>query len=335
MHAALLDGTEVLLIRRLGRLVWSDPARLSVPGRRACLVSTRPDRFGPAAVNNCCHRRSNRRPTASSRTLGSATGAGHSRWLAPCCGGDRAAWAGVVAVLRCCTGMRFRKLPSTGMINCYAGLMTNSDNESVASGPDFDWQQAGWGPLYPPSEILAEVGRVTIAAARVDRQLALVLLAVKHSNEFEELLKMNSSNLCSALMDKLNVLFEGDLHSWARSNLTQVQKMIEARHSVAHSIWTPSQESELFSVQLLVGIESQQQIDELLLKRGASAVWTTLHPKKGGPGPQTLVELETVRANLEAAAEWLEQLRFTLASALFAGKPPGARRVLDPYGGRS
>ena len=208
--------------------------------------------------------------------------------------------------------------------------MADSERAPNPESQDFDWTHARLGPLYPPPEFLAEVGRVTVAAARLDRQLALALVALKHPNQFDDLLKMSSSSLCSTLLNKLDELFAGDLYNWAKSGMTQVQQFIEGRHSVAHSLWTPSWDSELFSVQVLAGIRSQQEIDNLLLERGASAAWTTLHPKKSAPGPQTLAELEEVRTNLEAAADWLEQLRFTLASALFAGMPPGARQMLDP-----
>lgn len=204
-------------------------------------------------------------------------------------------------------------------------------NEGQQDGEgSFDLREARWEPLYPSSDILAEMGRITIAAVRVDRQLALALLAVKHSTDFDALLKPNSSELFKVLKSRLAELFQGQLLEWANSNLEEVRKIVEVRHAVAHSIWTPGERDELLSVELLLGIRSQGEIDRLLLERGASAAWTTLHPKIGAPGLQTMDELQKARKDLEDAAHWLEALRFTLASALFAGKPEGARRVLNP-----
>jgi hypothetical protein len=189
--------------------------------------------------------------------------------------------------------------------------------EASSSEGDFDWRRARWAALYPSPEVLAEMGRVTIAAARVDQKLALVLLAIKHSKDFEALLKENSGDLYKALKRRLGELFEGPLLEWAIKNLEEVRKRIEVRHAVSHSIWTPGDQSELLSVELLVGIRNQEEMDRLLLERGAAADWKALHPKANAPGPQTLNELKEARVDLEDAAEWLQSLRFTLASALF------------------
>ncbi len=207
--------------------------------------------------------------------------------------------------------------------------MSENTEDLLTEGP-FDWRRARWTPLYPAPEILAEMGRVTIAAARVDRQLALVLLAIKYSKDFEGLLKKNSSDLYKILEHRLVELFEGSLFEWTTTNLQEVLKRIEVRHQVSHSIWNPADHSDRFSVELLAGIRSQEEVDNLLFERGVSAEWETLHPKTGGPGPQTLNDLKKARVDLEDAARWLEGLRFTLASALFAGEPTGARQVLDP-----
>jgi len=203
-------------------------------------------------------------------------------------------------------------------------------SEEPSSEDAFDWRNARWAPLYPASEILAEMGRVTIAAARVDRQLALVLLAIKYSKSFEELLKQNSNELYKTLKRRLVELFEGELLGRATTGLEEVRKRIEVRHQVSHSIWNPDDRSDRFSAELLARIRSQEELDRLLSERGTSAEWQTFHPKTGDPGPQTLSDLKKARADLEEAARWLERLRFTLASALFAGEPTGARQVLDP-----
>lgn len=47
-------------------------------------------------------------------------------------------------------------------------------------GEGFDLRQARLPDFYPTDDVLAEMGRVAIAAARVDSQLALLLLAVRY-----------------------------------------------------------------------------------------------------------------------------------------------------------
>jgi hypothetical protein len=156
------------------------------------------------------------------------------------------------------------------------------------------------------------------------------LVAIKYPEGFDTLLRKNSGELCRLLRGRLQELFQDDLLDWAEANLAEVEKRLGARHAVAHSIWTAADRSEMVSVQLLASLRSQQELDKLLRERGAAAEWETLHPKAGGPGPQTAEDLEKVRVGLEDAATWLEGARFRLASALFAGSPPGARQVLDP-----
>ncbi|WP_433128586.1 hypothetical protein ACQPWW_02180 [Micromonospora sp. CA-240977] len=208
--------------------------------------------------------------------------------------------------------------------------MSHGPEDEEDDAGRFDWMKARWGALYPPSEIVAEMGRVTIAAARVDRQLALALLALKHPEGFETLLRKESSKLYKGLERRVTELFGGPLLEWTLANLEEVKARIEARHAVAHSIWSVADRSESISVQLLANLRSQEELDQLLAERGELAEWKTLHPRKNAPGPQTLEELQKIRIGLEDVADWLEQLRFTLASALFAGKPEGARKVLDP-----
>lgn len=205
--------------------------------------------------------------------------------------------------------------------------------EGVEQSPDednFDWRRVRWPSLYPSPETLAEIGRVTIAAARLDRQVAMVLLALKYRSSFADLLKQNSMELRKALKSEVERRFEGDLLQSVGKGLEEVRRRIELRHTVVHSIWTPGDSSDRISVELLRKLRNQEEVDKLLLERGASADWTAIHPKTGSPSPQTLEQLEQVRSDLEDAANWLDRLRFTLASALFAGTPSGAREVLDP-----
>ena len=58
--------------------------------------------------------------------------------------------------------------------------------------------------------------------------------------------------------------------------------------------------------------------------------WRAVHPRTGGFGPASLAELRVIRRDLEHANDSLTDLRFRLASALYAGQPLGARQVVDP-----
>jgi hypothetical protein len=184
---------------------------------------------------------------------------------------------------------------------------------------------------YPSSDILAEIGRVTIAAARVDRQLALVLLALKHEAEWNTLLTWPSSRLRKELDQMLVRHFEGGLLRQSKDGLAHVGQFLEDRHSASHSIWSLKGLAALTSVAHLARATSPEELHQLLERDVAASAWMTLHPKNDAPGPQSIDDLQQIRRYLEESEDFLEGLRFRLASALFLGKPPGAKRVLDPH----
>ncbi|ADL45974.1 hypothetical protein Micau_2433 [Micromonospora aurantiaca ATCC 27029] len=157
-----------------------------------------------------------------------------------------------------------------------------------------------------------------------------MLVALKAPQPFDALLKINSSGLHKKLIARVGEFFEGELRDYAEGVLATVRERLEARHSVMHSIWTPDDRQRLFDAKALQALGSQEDLDDLIRQRGETAAWRTLHPKANAPGPQTLEELERIRIELEEGQDMLTALRFTLAGALFAGKPAGARRVLNP-----
>jgi hypothetical protein len=200
-------------------------------------------------------------------------------------------------------------------------------------GEGFDLGRARLPDFYPTDDVLAEMGRVAIAAARVDSQLALLLLAVKYPEpenpeSLDVLLKWPTSRLAEQAQRILKRRFEGHLLDVALAAVNCAAERQDQRHVVLHSLWTPEPPDTLFKVGILAGLASQDELDELVQVRGRAARYTTLHPRENSPGPQEIVELDQIRADLEDSKSTLEQLRFVLASALFSGSPAGAKEVL-------
>ena len=197
----------------------------------------------------------------------------------------------------------------------------------------FDLRQARLPDFYPADDVLAEMGRVAIAATRVDSQLALLLLAVKYPEpenpeSLDVLRRWSTGRLAEQAQRVLKRRFEGKLLDAALAAVNCAAERQDKRHVVLHSLWTPEPSDTLFKVGILAGLGSQDELDELVQARGGAAKYTTLHPRGGGPGPQEIAELDQIRAHLEDSKTTLEQLRFVLASALFSGSPTGAKEVL-------
>lgn len=200
-------------------------------------------------------------------------------------------------------------------------------------GEGFDVRQARLPDFYPADDVLAEMGRVAIAATRVDSQLALLLLAVKYPEpddpeSLDVLRTWSTGRLAQQARKILKRRFEGHMLDVALAAVNCAAERQDKRHAVLHSLWTPEPGDTSFKVGILTGLGSQAELDELVRERGRAAKYTTLHPRRGGQGPQEVAELDQVRADLENSKNTLERLRFVLASALFAGSPAGAKEVL-------
>lgn len=192
----------------------------------------------------------------------------------------------------------------------------------------FGLRMAKLGDFYPSDEVLAEIGRVTIAAGRVDLQLALILVAIKYAEPLEVLLTWPSGRLSKQVRKELERLFEGDLLEQALATVDIAAVQLDKRHVVVHSLWEANPRDTSFKVDILTGLTSQDELDDLVRERGKAARYKTRHPRGGGPGPQEVAELARICTDLEASKYALDRLRFVLASALFAGSPAGAREVL-------
>jgi hypothetical protein len=199
---------------------------------------------------------------------------------------------------------------------------------------EFDLGAARLPDFYPADDVLAEIGRVTMAASRVDRQLAMILVAIKYPEPekpepFDVLLTWRSSRLHKQARKELERRFEGNLLAGALAAVDTAASRLDNRHAVVHSLWEPHPHDTTFKVDILGGLASQSELDELVRERGRTARYQTRHPRGGGPGPQEVAELEQIRAALEDSKYALDRLRYVLASALFAGSPAGARKVLE------
>jgi hypothetical protein len=130
-------------------------------------------------------------------------------------------------------------------------------------------------------------------------------------------------------------LFDGQMLEQARDVVQDAYSALDHRHVAMHSVWTLTGPDALTPVPDLVAALESPDPDAAVAALAGRDVdsdgWRAVHPRTGGPGPDSVAELLGVRRELEQAQDRLTELRFRLASALYVGKPPGARRVFaDP-----
>jgi hypothetical protein len=199
------------------------------------------------------------------------------------------------------------------------------------------------GPDYPATAISAEIGRVAIAAARVDEEYALLLSALHAGRrtdwDFEKLRRGSSRWLRDTSLDRLEELFEEELLEHARDTVQAAYRALDHRHVAMHSVWTLTGSDAMTPApDLVAALESPDPDAALAALVGRdldSEGWRMVHPRTGAPGPRSLAELCSLRGDLERALARLTELRFRLASALYVGKPSGARRVISLDGNES
>ncbi len=208
----------------------------------------------------------------------------------------------------------------------------------VAGVLRFELSGLALGPDYPATAISAEIGRVAIAAACVDQEYAFLLSGLHAGDrahwDFNDLRRRSSALLRDKSVDRMKELFEGQLLDHAHAVVQTAYAALDHRHVVMHSVWTLIGPDAITpAVEVIDALESSDPDAALAALVGCdvdSEGWRSVHPRTGGPGPASVAELRGIRRELEQAKESLTELRFHLASALYAGKPPGARQVVHP-----
>jgi len=93
----------------------------------------------------------------------------------------------------------------------------------------FELSGLALGPDYPANAISAELGRVAIAAARVEQEYALLLSGLHAGDradwDFKDLRRRSSAWLCDKSVDRVKELFEGQLLDHAHAVVQSARRL--------------------------------------------------------------------------------------------------------------
>lgn len=135
--------------------------------------------------------------------------------------------------------------------------------------------------------------------------------------------------------------FRGNVASvtgWTSTPMGRLRDHGSGPLAVMHTVWTLTGPDAMIPVPDLVAALENSDPDAALSALTGRDVesegWRAAHLRSTGLWPASLVELRSIRRELEVVQSRLEILRFKLASALYCGRPAGARRVLNPENGQ-
>lgn len=136
--------------------------------------------------------------------------------------------------------------------------------------------------------------------------------------DFEDLRRRPSAWLRDKALDRVKQLFDGQLLQQARDVVQGAYTALDHRHVAMHSVWTLTGPEAMTPVpDLVAALESADPDAALAALAGRdvdSAGWRTVHPRTGGPAPDSVAELRGIRRDLEDAQARLTDMRLLLAA---------------------
>ena len=185
--------------------------------------------------------------------------------------------------------------------------------------------------MYPAPQVLQELGRVTIAGARLDLQTAFLLHHLEPAAVgLEDVRAKPGSWLSSEARKRAERLLEGELLSAALEVLESADEARRLRNEAVHQEWVLRGADGMRSVSDLPAVASEDEmrtyVDEWEREAKPSPSWLRVPARSLAlEEAQTLEQLVEVERRIGAALARVVELTFLIASARDAGSPPGYR----------
>jgi hypothetical protein len=183
--------------------------------------------------------------------------------------------------------------------------------------------------VYPALELLQEVGRVTIAGARLEVQMGALWWQLDRGSVDEITACKDSISRQVANVRRLaGVRLGGDLQARVQEAAAEAESASDLRNNVVHQDWVLRGPAAMRPVAELAGLNSQDDLDTYLeeweREARTSPDWLRMPARSLDLVPgQTLDELKSVERRLAAAADRVAALVSAFASARDTGHPTG------------
>ncbi len=181
--------------------------------------------------------------------------------------------------------------------------------------------------VYPGPEVLLEVGRVTIAGARLDVQMGLLWHHLDRSVDPEVTRRAPGAKQCEQVRRLAQERLAGDLQADVLAVLVVAEASRVRRNEIVHQDWLLRDRDAMRCVAELGVIDAKDlpaYLEEWERESKTSQYWQRVPARSMEVVPaQTFEELRRVERDIAAATVLVSELTFRVASSRETGSPPG------------
>jgi hypothetical protein len=186
--------------------------------------------------------------------------------------------------------------------------------------------------VYPGSEVLLEVGRVTIAGSRLDVQMGLLWHHLDRSVDPEVTRKAPGAKQCEQVRRLAQTRLAGDLQVDVLAALEVAEASRARRNEIVHQDWLLRGRDAMRPVAELGLTDAEDlpaYLEEWERESETSQDWQRVPGRSRDVLPaQTFEELRRVEREIAAATVLVSELTFRVASSRETGSPPGSLHPL-------
>lgn len=187
--------------------------------------------------------------------------------------------------------------------------------------------------MYPGPDLLQEVGRVTIAGARLDIQMAFLWHHLDRTKSEVEARRANGDAQCKAIRRLAGERLVGPMKTQVLEAVDQAAEARRRRNGIVHQDWLlrgPDARRPVGDWLDLTPEERESYLEDWERESKPSEDWLRVpHDSIDVTPAQALDDLRQVERALAAATNRVELLTFRVASSRGTGSPRGYVGPLD------
>lgn len=181
--------------------------------------------------------------------------------------------------------------------------------------------------MYPGTEILMEVGRVTIAGSRLDIQMGMLWHHLDREVDLDHARQAPGALQCRKVRSLARQRLVGKLRDQVLRVVAAAEAAREKRNEIVHSDWVlrgPDAMRPVAELARVDPVDAPRYLEEWERESKASPDWQQVpRDSTNVVAAQAVEELRTVERGLANVTTAVSILTFRVASSRETGSPPG------------